>query len=335
MLLFCLVITNLYSTVAYARQRIALVVGNGDYQNASLSTSINDAEDMATTLRKVGFEVILKTNVDQFDMENAMVAFGKKLRRGVVGLFYYSGYAVQYESENYLIPYNAISSIRVARHIRSKAVNLDYVLSLMEKAENGINIVILDACRPSPFSFSKTIEKGLTTVSGAENMVIAYATSPGKVFSPPISQTRSQTQRNSFYTKHLLHFIKNSNLPIELMLKKVRAAVKSKTDDRQKPWYINSLDGNFRFNESTRKPQEEDQPIPVPVKVILKVLSNAEGATVVIDGKENYCCIKNGILKVRLLPGLHIVQVKKNDRISKQKQIRLLSGKKNTIFVKF
>jgi hypothetical protein len=320
-LLFFLVITNLYTTVAYARQRVALVIGNGNYQNAPLlTTSINDAKDMAVALRKVGFDVILKTNIDQSDMEDAMVAFGEKLRWGVVGIFYYSGYAVQYEGENYLIPYNAISSIKVARHIRTKAVSLDYVLSLMEKAENGINIVILDACRSSPFSFSKTIKKGLTTVSGAENMVITYATSPGKVVPLP---SRNRKKRNSFYTKHLLRFIKNSDLHIELMLKKVRAAVKSETDERQKPWYISSLDDDFKFNESItrKKPQEEDQPIPVePVvkKVILKVLSNAEGATVVIDGKKNYCCIKNGRMNVKLSLGWHTVQLKRNSYVVKK-----------------
>jgi uncharacterized caspase-like protein len=312
MLLFCLVITNLYTTTAYARQRVALVVGNGDYQNAPLSTSINDAKDMATTLIKVGFEVILKTNVDQFDMENAMVAFGKKLRRGVVGLFYYSGYAVQYEGENYLIPYNAISSIKVARHIRSKAVNLDYVLSLMENAENGINIVILDAYRPSPFSFSKTIEKGLTTVAGAENMIIAYATSPGKVSPSVISHKR----RNSFFTMYLLHFIKSSNLPVELMLKEVRTAVKWETRGRQKPWYTTSLDDTFTFNESvssTKFIPPPRQPLYQVKTAMLTVRSNVDGATLFINGK-NYNFIPNGGKKIELPVGKkYIVQVKKNE----------------------
>jgi uncharacterized caspase-like protein len=259
LLLLCLVLTNLYVTVVYAEpQRVALVIGNGGYQNAPLTTPINDAYDMAEVLHKVGFEVTPYTDVDQFTMEEAMVDFGKKLHRGVVGLFYYSGYAVQYEGENYLIPKGAISTIKTARHLRSKAVNLDYVLSFMEDAKNGVNIVILDACRTSPFSFQKKIEKGLTTVGGVENIVIAYATSSGKVSLSVISHK----QRNSFYTMHLLPFIKSSNLDIELMLKEVRTAVSWETRDRQKPSYTSSLEDTFKFgsvsstkfNPPSRKP---------------------------------------------------------------------------------
>ena len=40
-------------------KRTALVIGNGDYQNArKLLNPFNDATDMAAALREVGFEVI-------------------------------------------------------------------------------------------------------------------------------------------------------------------------------------------------------------------------------------------------------------------------------------
>jgi hypothetical protein len=325
-LLLYLVLINLYVTVAYAEQRrVALVIGNGDYQKP-LTTPVNDAQDMATALHKVDFDVILKTNADQFTMEETMVAFGEKLHHGVVGLFYYSGYAVQFEGENYLIPYGAMSTINVARHLRSKAVNLDYVLSLMENANNGVNIVILDACRANPFNFSKKIGKGLTTVGGVENMVIAYATSPGKV-SPSVI---SQKQRNSFYTMHLLHFITSSNLPIELMLKEVRTAVSWETREKQKPWYTSSLDDTFKFklisnfnNKSKSFHSPLRQPLYQVKTAMLTVLSNVDGTTLFINGK-NYNFIPNGGKRIELPLGKeYVVQVQKEEYIQFTKKLTL------------
>ena len=40
--------------------RLALVIGNGAYQNAPLKNPINDAVDMAASLKKLDFKVILK-----------------------------------------------------------------------------------------------------------------------------------------------------------------------------------------------------------------------------------------------------------------------------------
>ena len=41
-------------------ERLALVIGNSAYQKAPLKNPLNDAEDMAATLRNLGFKVILK-----------------------------------------------------------------------------------------------------------------------------------------------------------------------------------------------------------------------------------------------------------------------------------
>ena len=52
----------------------------------------------------------------------------------------------------------------------------------MKQAGNGLNIVVLDACRNNPFKgFSCSMDRGLIRMSGAEGTLIAYSTSPGKV----------------------------------------------------------------------------------------------------------------------------------------------------------
>ncbi len=85
-------------------------------------------------------------------MEAAIDDVSRQLRKGGVGVFYYAGYGVQVEGENYLIPLKA--KLLKGSDVRYEAVALGKVLNAMEAAENGVNgvnIVILDACRDNPF----------------------------------------------------------------------------------------------------------------------------------------------------------------------------------------
>jgi uncharacterized caspase-like protein len=225
--------------------RVALVIGNGDYGSLPLSNPINDADDIANLLNELDFSVTSVTNANQAAMDRAIQGFGDKLHGDKIGLFYYSGHGVQYQGKNYMIPLGAISNIDKPSDLNTDAIGLDSVLSMMEKAKNKLNIVVLDACRDNPFpGFKKGDQKpGLAPIGSAEGMLVAYATSPNKA-------ALTSKERNSPYTKHLLRFMENSDLPIELMLKKVRVAVKNETDGEQTPWYAASMEGDFMFVEN-------------------------------------------------------------------------------------
>ena len=84
--------------------------------------------------------------------------FGKQLRGGGVGLFYFTGHGMQAEGRNDLIPMNA--EIDSESDVRYEAVDAGRVLGKMEDAENQINIVIVDACRHNPFARNfRTVER--------------------------------------------------------------------------------------------------------------------------------------------------------------------------------
>ena len=83
-------------SAAVQERRIALVIGNGEYKTSSLANPVNDANDMAAALKKLGFSVRLKINADQKSIEDSIRAFGKELRSGGVGLFYFSGHGSAY-----------------------------------------------------------------------------------------------------------------------------------------------------------------------------------------------------------------------------------------------
>jgi formylglycine-generating enzyme required for sulfatase activity len=221
-------------------KRLALVIGNGAYTNApSLKNPPNDARDMAATLRVLGFSVSNAIDADQRTMKRLIREFGQQLKSGGQGLFYYAGHGVQMRGRNYLIPANA--DITSETDVEDQAVDLNLVLGLMDEAQNGLNIVILDACRNNPFTRSfRSAGNGLAQVDAPTGTLIAYATSPGRVAS-------DGQGRNGLYTSELLSQMRVTGISVEEMFKRVRAGVQRQTSGQQVPWESSSLVGNFYF----------------------------------------------------------------------------------------
>lgn len=226
---------------AAAQNRLALVIGNSDYTSARLTNSVNDAADMAVALRHLGFTVSLKKNATFRVMEEAIREFGARLKRGGVGLFYFAGHGMQIGGINYLIPVGA--RIDKETDVQFEAVNAEKVLAEMSNAENGLNIVILDACRDNPFGRSfRSAGRGLAIISNAPSgTFISYSTGPNQI-------ARDGEGRNSPYTAALLKYMKEPGLPIEDIFKKVRKNLRKTTGGKQVPWELSSLEGKFYFN---------------------------------------------------------------------------------------
>ena len=156
--------------------RIALVIGNSSYQHSSLSNPVNDATQMGETLRKLGFDVSVKTNATQKDMKRAITDFGTRLDRAgskAMGLFYYAGHGVQSGQINHLIPLKA--KIDKEADLDVEAVSAQWVLGQMEHARNAMNMVILDACRNNPYerSFRNGL-RGLAAIGKAPQETLIH-----------------------------------------------------------------------------------------------------------------------------------------------------------------
>lgn len=255
----CLLILVLSSPTFSAQQnRIALVIGNSGYKSNPLKNPVNDAGDIADALQEVGFNVMLKINVDHRTMKKAIRRFGKKLRSGGVGLFYYAGHGLQVGGANFLIPIGA--DIEDEADIEFEAVDAARVLAQMENAGNKLNIIILDACRDNPFARSfRSGSRGLAKMDAPTGSILAYATSPGSV-------AADGDGRNGLYTSALLKHMKMPGLTIEKMFKQVRIDVANGSGNKQVPWESSSLTGDFYFNTDrgitvtkTKKLEQEGQ----------------------------------------------------------------------------
>ncbi|MCK5898969.1 MAG: caspase family protein [Methylococcales bacterium] len=234
-------------TISSSRNRVALVIGNAKYQKAgaSLDNAENDANDMAGILKKLGFEVLLHTNQTKQGMNNAIKEFGKRLKKAgkdSVALFYYAGHAAEVEGINYLFPVDV--KVDAESSAENEAIPAQNIVKQIELAANGLNIILLDACRDNPYppksrSFN-TKNNRLATMSAPRGTIMAYSTASGKTASDGAS-------RNGLYTGELLKYMRVPNLKIEDLLKNVRISVSKQSNNNQIAWVSSSLEGEFYF----------------------------------------------------------------------------------------
>lgn len=222
-----------------AESRLALVIGNSNYETGPLRNPANDAKAMAKTLRELGFEVIEKVNLTEKEMKQAIDDFGDRIENAAVRLFYYSGHGLQVDGHNFLVPIGA--RIKSERDVEYDAINVGKVLARMESRERRMNIVILDACRDNPYRRGfRSDSKGLAPLDAPTGTVVAYATGPGKVAS-------DGPGNNGLYTTELIKWMQVPGLKIEDVFKRVRRSLSDTTGDKQVPWESVSLVGDFYF----------------------------------------------------------------------------------------
>ena len=221
--------------------RQALVIGNSDYDYAGiLRNPINDAQAISNTLGELGFKVRTVIDADKRGMEQAIRSFGKQLRdRKGVGLFYYAGHGMQLDGENYLLPVNINPDTE--DDVLYDGVPLGKLLAQMKSAGNGMNVVILDACRNNPFARSfRSTSRGLAQVVAPTGSFISYATAPGQI-------AADGSGENGLYTSKLLKHMATPGVKLEDVFKRVRVDVQQESNGRQVPWDASSVTGDFYF----------------------------------------------------------------------------------------
>jgi hypothetical protein len=217
-------------TVMKSEARVALVIGNGAYQNAPLANAQRDAGTVAKALQNLGFEVTFHRNLSQRATQRALVEFGDALDAGGVGLFYYAGHGIQHEGENYLVPTDAVLSR--PDDLEVYGVEASAVLAKMEGAGNRLNIVILDACRNDPF----TRGHGGLAMMDARGTFLAYASGAGRVATD-----------EGTYARALVRHMATPGAGLWHVFERVGADVESATGGAQSPWVGSNARGEFYF----------------------------------------------------------------------------------------
>ncbi len=142
----------LFSSPALADKRVALVIGNANYQHVShLPNPVNDTADIGAALERLGFAIRRENDLDRTALRRAVSEFSDSAVGADIALVYFAGHGLEVDGENYLIPVDAV--LETDRRIRFEAVPLDDAL----EGAKGLRIVLLDACRSNPFLASMKV----------------------------------------------------------------------------------------------------------------------------------------------------------------------------------
>ena len=285
------------------KYRHALVIGNGDYLHPPVKTlrnPINDAREITRALRKCGYSVTPKYNLNAADFADTVNEFERKVDGADVAVVFYSGHGISNRSKNYLLH---IDAQLLGKVDLDKFVSVEDVINRLARVSDK-TVFFFDACRnvfgqadderaidetgsePKKISVS-TIElaSGMTDFSlddGLGELFIYFATSPNKV-------AREGSGTNSPFTEALLENLNIPGLGITEHSSRVNKSVWAKTKNGQRPWPINLTTKPLYFKERSL--------FPAIATVVAGILS---GLLVLWFGKVEFLRLWN----LELLPGV-------------------------------
>ena len=214
-------------------KRIALVIGNQDYDKATLNQPVNDAKAIASKLEELGFTVTYKPNLNYNQMKTIADKFVSDSKGCEIALFYFSGHGEQVSATNYLLP---VDFDFKKDHGEDRGFPATYVL----KSEAEMKIVIIDACRTMN---TKGPIDDLEKMNQSD-VLFAYSSAPNQV-------SYQGTGKYSVYTEALLKELEKANLKIDELFRNVAATVKEtakRINIKQVPYTEGSLTKDFIFN---------------------------------------------------------------------------------------
>jgi uncharacterized caspase-like protein len=244
-ILFAIWASGLACQPALAEKRIALAIGNSNYQNVShLANPANDAATLAATFRKANFDIVtLRVDLSAIEMRRALRDFGEKARDADIAVVYYAGHGIEVDGINYLIPVDA--ALERDTDIYDEALSLERVLIAVEPAR-ALRLIILDACRDNPFAkhmkqkiARRSVGRGLAKVEPpSPDTMIAFAAKAG------FTASDGDDRKTSPFAAALAEHLTKPGLDLRKAFGFVRDDVLKATDNRQEPFIYGSLGGD-------------------------------------------------------------------------------------------
>lgn len=223
--------------------RLALVIGNGHYPDASapLTQSINDARALSSSLRKNGFDVDMVEDATKDDMVRAVNRLKSRIKRDTVVMLFFGGYGVQAGRESYMLPVDAV--IWKESDVRRHGVSIEGVLDMMKEQGAKAKLVVVDASRRNPYERRfRSYSHGLAPISATDNALILSSASPGKV----VDDGKGE---HSVLVSEFLNNL-NAQGSAESVFNKTRLAISRASEGDQVPTVSSSLLEDVHFGEA-------------------------------------------------------------------------------------
>ncbi len=220
--------------VSAAQERLALVIGNSDYQQLrTLKNPARDAKAVAKKLRSMGFTLIGRKgktvsgpvlDLNRRDFFRTVKDFAKAAKGAEIALVYYAGHGMQDSKQSYLLPVDVPKDD--VEMVLQDSVGLEGILKRLD-GQAKLTVAVFDACREIPeledsiseitrsSGLGATDFRGLARVrSKGRSRLVAFAGAAGQL-------VKDGTGRHSPYTGLLLQELDKEGATVEQIFQRV------------------------------------------------------------------------------------------------------------------
>jgi phosphate transport system substrate-binding protein len=254
----CLLAVVLAASNLRAEQKLALVIGNDQYEHLpGLQRAVNDAEAVDAAFERLGFTVTLAKNVGFAAFAETVAGFEAKIQPGDVVALHYSGHGIAIAGRNYLIPTDMIAPQPGQESVVTRlAIDAGALIGELRERSPKLVFAVLDACRDNPFadtgrSIGKT--RGLARMEPETGEFILFSAGPGEEALDRLGDDDHVT--TSVFTRVLLAHVETPGLTLQDLAKATQGEVRelaAKVGHDQFPDY---------FDRTTDKPVLKEGPI--------------------------------------------------------------------------
>lgn len=222
------------ATGAVAAERLAMVIGNGDYAGLPpVRTAVADAELVGHTLEAAGFKVVSLKDVTGAGLGEAVDKFGAAVTDDAILVLYYAGHGVMAGGQPFLIPVDVSASLPDL-----PGAPLDAVVERLRKASKVPVIAFFDASRQGKVEGTDGQVRSIWGATEAgqvpANVAVGFATAPGRA-------VLDSGAEHGAYASALAGLLPQPGLSVMDLLQAVRQEVSEATAGKQTPWDQSSL----------------------------------------------------------------------------------------------
>lgn len=168
--------------------RVALLVGNSDYQDFQLPGVSKSLDQVERAFQSLGFRVERKENLGEKELKAATQEFARSVPTNGVAVVYFAGLGAH--AERFGKWYNLLrpvgEKIESDNDYRSRGLDVaTFIEQLREEGGSRVNLVFLDACWDSPILPNKgNVKGGLKEFEVPADTMVFFAAESGKTLLP-------------------------------------------------------------------------------------------------------------------------------------------------------
>lgn len=175
----------------FAQKKVALIIGNQNYDNVQfevLPTCINDANEMSRVLNSLGYTTMVVSDGNKDDILRALDIFSNIVKDSDVAVFFYSGHAIRLERDLYIVP---SKTQFFETSLNDQLVNFSNIREVLE-SNSQLSLLFMDACRAGATTNNPIGSKGRKRPSNKrrndepltpKGCMVCYATQDGRTAS--------------------------------------------------------------------------------------------------------------------------------------------------------